>query len=195
MMKKILSNKILTMILAVAIVFSFLSPAMPVAAASPVTLSDQAAGNTLAAATSDEMTAGESEDANAEDVIIIEDEEIPLAFARHGRGWALMNLIFSIAGGVLALIMGVHTLLRMRYIYESGPIERRRLLLMLAVPLQAIIGIILFLTTQDGSSFMLLVDGLTIVHALLFLIGVVCYYLEYRYDRDDEGDKYASGSA
>ena len=179
-MKERFSNKILTMILVLVLALSFL----------PLTFLDAVAESV------DDPSATEDADIDGEDDVIIDDEEVPLALARHNRGWSLMNLIFSISGGVLALIMGVHTLLRMRYRYESEPIERGRLLLMLAVPMQAIIGIILFLTTQDGSSFMLLVDGLTIVHAVLFLIGALCYFLVYRIERDEDGgDKFANGRA
>ena len=179
-MKKRFSSKILTMILALVLAFSLLPLALPYTVAETV----------------DETPATEDENINGEDTVVIEDEDVPLAFARHKRGWALMNLIFSTAGGVLALTMGVHTLLRMRYNYDSAPIERRRLLLMLAVPTQAIIGIILFLTTQDGTSFMLLVDRLTGVHVALFLIGAICYILTYKYNRDeDDDDRFANGRA
>jgi len=66
--------------------------------------------------------------------------------------------------------------------------KRTRLLLMLAIPLLAIVGIILFILTQDMRLQMIMVDWWTMAHLILFIGGVLCYIFAYRKRKDEDDD-------
>ena len=118
--------------------------------------------------------------------------------------WALWNLILSIAGAVLALMMGIRVLMKKRqnrddeanqeyagdYRSEEEQKEKRgRLILIFAIPILAIIAIIIFILTQDMRLPMIMVDWWTLAHLLLFVAGVLCYIFAYKRERDEDDDE------
>jgi len=140
--------------------------------------------------------------------ITIGAQDIPL-FAGPGFRdlvWALWNLILSIAGFVLAVMMGIRMLLQKRKdkkdkeqaeSYYENEYEnegekrnerRNRLLFILAVPILAIIAIVLFLLTQDMNQLMVMVDLWTITHVILFVGGLVGYIFAFKKQTDEEND-------
>jgi len=129
-------------------------------------------------------------------------QEIPL-FAGPGFRhlvWALWNLILSIAGFVLAVMMGIRILLQKRKnqknyedaeeYYENETKKknekRNRLLFILAVPIMAVIATILFLLTQDMNQLMVMVDFWTITHAILFVGALICYIFAFKRHPDED---------
>jgi len=108
------------------------------------------------------------------------------------RTWALWNLILSIAGAILALVMGLRLLTRIREEDEDEEYhdERRRIRLpfIIAVPVLAIIAIILFILTQDMRLRMILIDWWTLAHLILFIAGLVCFIFAFRRRRDEDDD-------
>ena len=142
-----------------------------------------------------------------DEVVVIEiiDEATPLAAPTEIRGsWALWNLILSIAGAILALMMGIRVLMKKRQEKEnedgraaakastdddeSEEKKRGRLLLTLAIPFLAIVGIILFILTQDMRLPMIMIDWWTLAHAILFIGGIVSYIFAYKKEKDEDDD-------
>ena len=63
-----------------------------------------------------------------------------------------------------------------------------RLPLVIAIPVLAIIGIVLFILTQNMRLEMTLVDLWTIAHGILFAGGILSYIFAYKRDKDEEDD-------
>ena len=71
---------------------------------------------------------------------------------------------------------------------EEEKRKRGRLIPILAIPILAIIGIILFILTQDIRLPMTMVDLWTIAHGVLFLGGIVSYIFAYKNEKDEDED-------
>jgi len=150
----------------------------------------------------------DEEDEDDEIIIVVEDRAVPLARPTPGAGpngfWALWNLILSIAGALLALMMCVRILITKNRkekdedeYQNADPDEseedekarkRRRLLLILAVPILAIIAIIVFIITQDMRLQITLTDWWTLLHVIVFALGLVCYFFAFRRKNDEEDE-------
>ena len=133
------------------------------------------------------------EEEEEEEILLIEDEEVPLAGPLGA--WALWNLILSIAGAALAIMLGIRVLIKRKQRKEEGQSEendeeqkRSRLPLMLAVPLLAIVAFIIFFLTQDMSQPMIMIDWWTLAHAGLFLGGILSYIFAYKREKHDDTD-------
>ena len=63
---------------------------------------------------------------------------------------------------------------------EEKKRKRGRLILIFAIPILAIIAIIIFILTQDMTLPMIMVDWWTLIHVILFLAGILCYIFAYR---------------
>jgi len=125
-----------------------------------------------------------------DETIIIEDEEVPLAPGVNQGGWALLNLLFSIAGAVLALVMSFRVMTK-KYTDVADEDEkggRNKMLLTLSTPLLAATGIALFILTQDTGARMIMVDGLTAAHAMIFVCAVLSSILVIRNESDEDSD-------
>ena len=140
-----------------------------------------------------------------DEAIVIPDEDVPL-YRGPGGSWALWNLILSIAGAILALMMGIRVLLKKRRDDkdeeddakataakardddEEEEKKKGRLLLILAIPLLAIVAFIIFILTQDMRLPMEMVDWWTFAHAIIFLGGLLSYLFAYKKEEDDEED-------
>jgi len=66
--------------------------------------------------------------------------------------------------------------------------RRNRLLLILAIPILAIIAIIIFILTQDMRLPIRLVDWWTLAHVILFVAGLLCYIFAFRRKKNKEDD-------
>ena len=108
--------------------------------------------------------------------------------------WALWNLLLSIGGAILAIVMGLKVMMvgakhLVNKKYEDGydqygelrERERRgRLGMILAVPILATVAIIIFILTQNMRLPMVMTDWWTLLHGLLFAFGTVAYLLAYK---------------
>jgi len=135
--------------------------------------------------------------------------------ATPSNSWALWNLILSIAGAVLALLMCVRFLLNkkredeevehqsldfsidMEEDEEEEKKKRGRILMILAIPFLAILAIIIFIFTQDMRLPMVMVDWWTLVHVILFIGGLLCYIFAYKKvnaeeEPEEDDDEYVS---
>jgi len=131
-----------------------------------------------------------------DEIVIIEEPEVPLASGVTQGTWALWNLILSVSGGFLALMMSILGLMKMKYEPDHQHYNRGWLPMVIAVPVLALIGVLLFAITQDMSTTMVMTDGLTIAHAALLAVGILCYIMSLRRERDeDDNDNYAPGRA
>jgi len=122
--------------------------------------------------------------------------------------WALWNLILSIAGAILVFMIGVRVLMKRRR--ENGDEEhdkdkadederdrRSRLPLIVAIPILAVIAMVIFILTQDLTLKMIMSDRWTLLHAVIFAGEVLSYIFAYRRDKDEEDNngKLASKAA
>jgi hypothetical protein len=125
--------------------------------------------------------------------------KIPL-HAAPGMGnyaWALVNLILAIAGALLALVTTIRILVRSKedeelYTDESE-IEKEqrtkyRMVWTLTTLIAGILGIIVFLLTEDMRLPMVLIDEWTIVNAIIFIAGVIGYAFAVKRDKDEDSD-------
>jgi len=160
---------------------------------------------------------GPQEDARVlsdDDTLVIDDAMIPYASAPNQATWALWNLILSIAGVVLAIMICIRILVarkkedeeygvdadsndRNRMNTDSDERKKRgRLPLIVAIPVLALVAITIFILTQDMTAGMIMVDIWTIVHAVLFAAGLLSYIFAYKRDKDEQSDsRLAEGNA
>jgi len=134
--------------------------------------------------------------------------QVPLvAPSIYTGSWALWNLLFSIVGAVLALMIGLRVLIKKRQEDNEGieytmrsdvrssdeyaedeKQKRSRLLLILAIPILAIVGCILFILTQDMRLPMTMIDRWTLAHAILLVGAIISYIFAFRKDKDEDSD-------
>lgn len=133
--------------------------------------------------------------------VSIVDSEVPMLGSGGLDSWALINLILSIAGMLIALVTLMKLLIRRRYRentymedYSGYEYEvkrkvksyRRWLVLTIAA---GICGVILFLLTQDLSKLMVLADKWTIASALFFIVGIVGMVLTFKIADEADTDE------
>lgn len=131
----------------------------------------------------------------------ITDEPIPLApMIGETQSWHLWNLIFAIASVILAIMMGIRAFAKKKDEDEDEQLEadridteeqakerKKSLIFGLAIPIAAIISVVIFFLTQDMRNPMALVDSWTIAHAALFLADLVCFLIvERKVKKDDD---------
>jgi len=75
--------------------------------------------------------------------------------------------------------------------HEDRKKKRARLLLVLAIPIAAIIAVIVFILTQDITLPIRLTDWWTLLHVILFAIAFICYIFAFgrKKDKDDDSDE------
>ena len=146
---------------------------------------------------------------------IIEAEEIPL-FTIMGTPiplfsgsiaseyvWALVNLILAIAGIILALITFLRIITQKRNekddehdqhegetAEEREKRKTRRWLWIVVTVIMGIVGLAVFLLTEDMTKLMVMVDYWTIVNAIIFILEVVSFAFAFKRAKgqDDEPD-------
>ena len=147
-------------------------------------------------------------------IILIDDAMIPYSPAPYQASWALLNLTLSIAGVALVLMIGARVLVgrrkedgqdivntdsikRSRANADSGENKKRgRMPLIIAIPVLAIVAIMIFILTQDMTARMIMADTWTIAHAVLFAAGLLSYIFAYKSDKDENSDSaLAAGGA
>jgi len=131
---------------------------------------------------------------------------IPLFGSPEHATWALMNLVLTIVGVALALLITLRALIFKKeekypdeHNNEDYEYNKRRFRWLLAGNIIAIIGIILFVITQNMRNPMVLVDVWTIAHAIFVAIGIVslvCIVKRYKdNDSDDEEKEFVNSES
>jgi hypothetical protein len=127
----------------------------------------------------------EDEDANGKEDLLEEIEDI--IEEEIGISWALLNLILTILGLLLALLTLIVNMLPRRKrekINEAGITEithrARKLITSIIATIFAIIGLIVFLITEDMSKPMQIVDFWTILMVIIFVIAAVFSFVALR---------------
>ena len=124
------------------------------------------------------------------EIVEIEDEETPEPGGRRGH-WALINLIATVGGALLALILliGKHQkdaddeadenaqVVASEMDEEDEVVKRRRKWKYIST-IVAVISVVIFFLTENMSLSMVLVDKYTMLMLVLFLGNVVCLYME-----------------
>ena len=123
-----------------------------------------------------------------------------LLFAPMGvQAWSLLNLLISILGFMLFVVVTAHALIKKKREQDQvidinspddivgvlteieGKAHKHYRVLWLAVMgIMGMLGVFLFVLTQDMNRMMVLLDLGTIAHAFIFAIGVVAAALAYR---------------
>jgi len=124
---------------------------------------------------------------------IIEPAPTPLADI---SSWALLNLILSILGAILAIMMLVRVLMKRRKDEDEDEQEeeedekekRGRIPLILLIPILAIVAFIIFFLTQDMTQPMAWIDWWTLAHAILFIGGILSYIFAYKKQKQDKDE-------
>ena len=110
-----------------------------------------------------------------EDVTVIPPERPPLAvFAT----WALLNLLFTIATGVITIALLVTYFKKRKE--ENGETAKKHLALRLIAIAATAVSIILFIITQDMALSMFLADQWTIWHVVITAATVVLAVLSMK---------------
>jgi uncharacterized repeat protein (TIGR02543 family) len=132
-------------------------------------------------------TPEEADDAN------IGNNGIPL-FGKAGYNWALLNLILAILGLLAAIAAIVRSRRKDKEEDEYGDKENRRkarktwVIVSIAA---AILGVIVFILTEDMSLPMAWLDKWTIVNAVLFIVGILgTVFASKKQDEDDTQAEY-----
>lgn len=138
--------------------------------------------------------------------IEIEEEEPPLAEPDLGA-WALINLILSILGVIIAIYVTVRALLKKRrdnreageaqsYAQmeeaereNNGKEKRYRIIWLAAVIILSIAAVVLFILTQDIRLPMIYIDWWTLAHIVLFAVELIGMFFIFKRRKDDEGQQ------
>jgi len=156
------------------------------------------------------VTAGEiSWDTEAESyidngivVIIIDDREVPLFSSSSDKlVWAISNLFLCVAGVLIAVVAAIHAIAKKQCGHEEsvGLTEEgvmsdeeirkgaeKRLLWLVASNILALVGLCLFIITQDVTRTMVLIDEWTVFSAALFLLQVLCFAIAAKRKKEVE---------
>ena len=146
-----------------------------------------AAGTQTAAPAADTELIAEQEVPMAAVPATITDSQSPLA---ANGSWALLNLIMTIITGIISAVLLVGIFGKNEEENEEGEeveIERKRLARLMSL-IPAIGAAIIFIITEDMSNPMVLVDGWTILMAVILLIQAVVAFIakKFKEDSDDE---------
>ena len=118
--------------------------------------------------------------------IDIIDPPTPQVDPQEIGSWALVNLISVILGALVVLGMIVTFFKKEKHYDENGEVEDKRLYSKLSGILPEVLGIILFIMTENIKLPMVLFDKWTIIMLLILLIIIVQAYITRRKDEDKE---------
>ena len=167
------------------------TPAAPEKKATTAKKAGKAAANNDAAATTeitDEQTPMAAVPAT------ITDSQSPLAI---NSSWALLNLIMTIITGIISAVLLVGIFGKKEDENEDGEeveIKRHRLARFMSL-IPAIGAAIIFIITEDMSNPMALIDGWTILMAVILLIQVVVAMIAKKSKDENEDDEMATMNA
>jgi len=175
----------------------------PVVPAAPTTPAANTAENVAEASAATTPVAPPTDDTQVEPeedeaaAVIINDPDVPLAMFNYSGAWALWNLILSLAVAILAMMVCVRFLIRKRNDEKDDTEEcdvdeeekrRSRILFVLATPILAIVGIILFILTENMRLQMIMVDWWTLAHVILFAGAIISYIFAFKTEKNNGSD-------
>ena len=143
--------------------------------------------------------------------VVIGDQEIPLYGFGYKTVWALLNLILAILGAVIAILLVIGAFFKKKgendeqeSAEESSPStandddvysknkeeqqKKRRLLWRIVATVVGLLGIIVFLLTENMHYLMVFIDKWTILMVVLALADVVCAILVHVNKKDPQKD-------
>jgi len=146
--------------------------------------------------------------------IVLGNESIPLFPPIGKSSWALLNLLLCVLGAAYAIVTVIRALLRRKsekkeeqntYKLElvtnaqkaSEEKEEKKLRhgwLVVAI-IMGIIGVLLFVLTQDMRSPMTLMDWWTIAHVLIFAAEVIAVVFTFKKKKEDEKEEEEQSTA
>jgi hypothetical protein len=133
-----------------------------------------------ASAVSDEST--ETDLQTVPDPQAIPDQQTPLIPRPYERGWALVNLLVSLLTIIIGVgLVGLSMVQRQRRVRTSNSFG-----LTVFGMAAAVISTILFTSTEDLQSRMVVVDGFTVIHLAVLAVSVLCVYLSVRKESQKE---------
>jgi preprotein translocase subunit SecG len=123
--------------------------------------------------------------------------------------WALMNLVLSVAGVILAAIVMVYVLLRKKktqkqtserkdapyvvaYNREKSEDKKQKQhmnIWLVTTLVMAIAGVVVFLLTEDMSRTLAMVDNWTIVHVAIFIVEIIAIVFTFKRKDAKGGDQ------
>jgi uncharacterized repeat protein (TIGR02543 family) len=107
--------------------------------------------------------------------------------------WALVNLVLSIAGVILAIIVILYALLQRKQKKEQQTDQKKqrqhRRIWLATVIIAGIAGVIVFLLTEDMKLSMTMVDNWTIINAIIFIIEIIAIILTFKRKKDTTNNK------
>jgi len=112
-------------------------------------------------------------------------------------GWALVNLVLSLVGFVLALGLVIYVLLKRKQTQKKfSVVERsskqngqlRRVWLAVAFAL-GVVGVIVFLLTENLSLPMIFVDSWTILNVVIFAVQIITTVLVFKCKKQSSSNK------
>jgi heme/copper-type cytochrome/quinol oxidase subunit 2 len=132
--------------------------------------------------------------------ITIGDVQVPLTAGSFGQyAWALLNLIMALAGIVLGVVTALRAIARKKREdegtdeYEAYETEdeaqkrkQRRLVFLIGSILMAVLGIVVFLVTEDITRLMVLIDNWTIVNFIILVVEVLGSILAFKRKKQDK---------
>ncbi|MCL1978373.1 MAG: InlB B-repeat-containing protein [Candidatus Bathyarchaeota archaeon] len=124
--------------------------------------------------------------------------------------WAVVNLILSIAGVILAAIITIHALLlrktkaetdeqnqygaKHNKQYHNKKYAQHRTMWLIAAITLGIIGIVVFLLTENTSLPMGIVDKWTIANAVILAVEIICVLFVFKLHKDETNQKQSVSS-
>ena len=137
--------------------------------------------------------------------IVIGDTFVPLfgGFDGAGKVWALLNLVMGIAGIILGVITGIRAILLYKREQEEANREeifkeeedrrsvfyKRSFIWLIITFVMAVVGIVIFILTENMRLPIVLVDRWTIVSTVILVMEIVASVLCFR-RREDTDDDY-----
>ena len=118
----------------------------------------------------------------------IDDGDVPLTDYMPINYWALINLIACILSVIIALIMIITSFRKEKHYDEKGEEEYKTLYSKITGLLPAILGVIMFIMTEDMRNTMRLIDKWTIPMLLVLLISLSLLYITRRKDEENKNE-------
>jgi len=116
---------------------------------------------------------------------VVEPEPVPLA-----AFWALINLILCLIGALLAIVTFIRAILPKKKDEDedTGETEqtKNRMIFVILTVVLGVLGVIIFILTEDMRNPMILVDRWTIVNLIVLLVEAIVMYFAFRRASEEE---------
>ena len=112
-----------------------------------------------------------------------EPKDIPIDVTPIPKVWALVNLILSVTGLILAIVVVIFVLLMQRKQNQQGVQSQKKLGLksrgmwLMTAFVMGVVGVVVFLFTENMCNVRVWFDNWTIVNAILFVVEIVAIVL------------------